>query len=136
MPTNDPDENGERPDSPATDDDARLGARLNALGEKLSARQAQSDGTPRRTFAVDRRGQSLAFRLATEFVAGILVGGAIGWFFDGWLGTSPWGLIVFLLLGFAAGVLNALRSAGVVRESPAEMRRAAAEGEKVEGGDN
>jgi ATP synthase protein I len=64
----------------------------------------------------------MALRLATEFVAGILVGGAIGWFFDSWLGTSPWGLIVFLLAGFAAGVLNALRTAGVVAESPARSR--------------
>ncbi|TIS88531.1 MAG: ATP F0F1 synthase subunit I, partial [Mesorhizobium sp.] len=31
-------------------------------------------------------------------------------------GTSPWGLIVFLLLGFGAGVLNVMRSAGVVAE--------------------
>jgi len=31
-------------------------------------------------------------------------------------GTSPWGLIIFLLLGFCAGVLNVLRSAGLVAE--------------------
>jgi len=33
---------------------------------------------------------------------------------DRWLGISPWGLIVFLLLGFAAGVLNVVRAAGAV----------------------
>src|SRR5215475_11617872 len=49
-------------------------------------------------------------------VAGVLVGAAIGWLLDRWLGISPWGLIVFLLLGFAAGVLNVMRAAGVVRE--------------------
>jgi ATP synthase protein I len=32
-------------------------------------------------------------------------------------GTSPWGLIIFLLLGFGAGVLNVLRSAGMVAEA-------------------
>jgi len=31
------------------------------------------------------------------------------------LGISPWGMIVFLLLGFAAGVLNVMRAAGVVK---------------------
>jgi len=36
---------------------------------------------------------------------------------DRWLGISPWGLIVFLLVGFAAGVLNLMRSAGVVPKS-------------------
>jgi hypothetical protein len=35
---------------------------------------------------------------------------------DRWLGISPWGLIIFLLLGFAAGVLNVMRAAGIVRE--------------------
>jgi len=40
----------------------------------------------------------------------------LGWFLDRVAGTSPWGLIVGLLLGFGAGVLNVLRSAGVVAE--------------------
>ena len=47
---------------------------------------------------------------------GVVVGAMIGWLLDRWLGISPWGLIVFLLLGFAAGVLNVMRAAGVVRE--------------------
>ncbi|HKS84427.1 MAG TPA: AtpZ/AtpI family protein, partial [Pseudolabrys sp.] len=52
----------------------------------------------------------------TELVAGVLVGAAVGWLLDRWLGTSPWGLIVFFLLGFAAGVLNVMRAAGVVQD--------------------
>jgi len=43
-----------------------------------------------------------------------LVGAALGWVLDRWLGISPWGMIVFLLLGFTAGVLNVMRAAGVV----------------------
>ena len=43
-----------------------------------------------------------------------MVGTGIGWLIDRWLGVSPWGLIVFLLLGFAAGVLNVMRSAGLI----------------------
>lgn len=115
---------GGQEQQPATsDDEARLTARLGALNAELESRReevaAQSATVPAPT---GRAGQGMALRLATEFVAGILVGGAIGWFFDGWLGTSPWGLIVFLLAGFAAGVLNALRTAGVVAESPARTR--------------
>ena len=53
------------------------------------------------------------FRLSTELVAGVLVGAFIGWALDKWLGISPWGMIVFLLLGFAAGVVNVMRAAGV-----------------------
>ena len=53
------------------------------------------------------------FRLSSELVAGVLVGAAIGWGLDRLLSISPWGLIVFLLLGFAAGVINVMRAAGV-----------------------
>ena len=42
------------------------------------------------------------------------MGAGLGWVLDRWLGISPWGMIVFLLLGFAAGVLNVMRAAGVV----------------------
>ena len=45
-------------------------------------------------------------------VPGAIVGFVIGYTIDQLFGTSPWGMIVFLLLGFAAGVLNILRSAG------------------------
>ncbi len=131
---NDPDRTGGQPNSPATGDEGRLGARLNALGARLAARQAEVAERVKEPSEEERRGRSLAFRLATEFVAGILVGGAIGWFFDGWLGTSPWGLIVFVLLGFAAGVLNSLRSAGLVQESAIEQAREARRSETAEGG--
>jgi ATP synthase protein I len=55
-------------------------------------------------------GLARGLRLSTELVAGVLVGAGIGWGLDRWLGISPWGLIVFLLLGFAAGVVNVVRA--------------------------
>ena len=63
-----------------------------------------------------RVGYAQAFKLSSEFIAGIAVGIGIGWVVDRMAGTSPWGLIVFLLLGFGAGILNVLRSAGLVAE--------------------
>ncbi len=51
------------------------------------------------------------FRLSTELVAGVLVGAGIGWGLDRWLGTKPWLLIVFFLLGTAAGMQNVIRVA-------------------------
>ena len=53
------------------------------------------------------------FRLSSELVAGVVVGALMGWGFDKLLSTSPWGMIVFVLIGFVAGVLNVIRSAGV-----------------------
>lgn len=55
-----------------------------------------------------------AVKLSSEFIAGVVVGALIGWFIDRFAGTSPWGLIIFLLLGFLAGTLNVLRTAGYV----------------------
>jgi ATP synthase protein I len=48
-------------------------------------------------------------RVATELLAGLLIGACIGWTIDKWLNTSPWFLIIFFLLGGAAGILNLWR---------------------------
>lgn len=53
-----------------------------------------------------------AFRMSTEFVAGVLAGGGLGYVFDRVAGTRPWGLIVFLMLGFGAGIYNVMRASG------------------------
>ena len=53
----------------------------------------------------------LAFRLSTDLVAGLIVGGVMGWSIDLWLGTAPWFLIVFFILGIAAGIFNVLKTA-------------------------
>jgi ATP synthase protein I len=49
-------------------------------------------------------------RVATELVAGLVVGVVIGLLLDRWLGTKPWLLVVFFLLGAAAGLLNVYRA--------------------------
>ena len=98
------------------DDEAALSARLRGLGKRLAQanRPSENGSGPRQT--ADPSAIARGFRLSTELVAGVLVGAAIGWLLDRWLGISPWGLIVFLLLGFAAGVLNVMRAAGILRE--------------------
>jgi ATP synthase protein I len=97
-------------------DEAALSARLKRLGERLghvhSDRPSESSLGQRPT--ADPSAIARGFRLSTELVAGVLVGAAVGWLIDRGLGISPWGMIVFLLLGFAAGVLNVMRAAGVV----------------------
>ena len=56
---------------------------------------------------------AMGFRLSSELIASVGLGALMGWGFDRLLSTSPFGLIVFVLVGFAAGVLNVIRSAGV-----------------------
>ena len=54
-------------------------------------------------------GKGLAFRIGTELVVAVFVGGMIGFLLDMWLNTKPWLTILFLFLGNAAGLLNIFR---------------------------
>jgi ATP synthase protein I len=51
------------------------------------------------------------YRVFVELLAGVLVGGGLGWLLDEQLGTRPWFLLGFLLLGVAAGFWNVIRTA-------------------------
>jgi ATP synthase protein I len=96
-------------------DEAALSARLERLGHRLDqvGPGRSPEPGPARTSA-DPSAIARGFRLSTELVAGVLVGAGLGWLIDRFLGTSPWGLIVLLLLGFTAGVFNVMRAAGVM----------------------
>jgi ATP synthase protein I len=96
------------------DEDKELRARLERLSRSLDDKRDPPRTTaPEGSSDVTRTGQamSLGFRVLSEFVAGVVVGGFIGWQFDSWLGTKPFGLIVFLMLGTAAGFWNVYRIA-------------------------
>ena len=105
-----------RPGKDGTVSDADLARRLDRLSRDLHAeRQERAAAAPRERN--DGAGYGQAVKLASEFVAGVLVGAALGWGLDRVAGTSPWGLIGllllgFLLLGFCAGVLNVVRASG------------------------
>jgi ATP synthase protein I len=100
-------------------DEAALSARLGSLDRKLSKirddRKFQADQSETGSGNAQSRASAMAvgLRLSSELVAGVIVGTILGWGFDRLLSTSPWGLIVFMLLGFVAGVINVMRSAGV-----------------------
>lgn len=102
--------------------DAELARRFDRLERDLATeRQERAEaGRPQRSGATD---YGAAFRLASEFVAGILVGAALGWALDWFAGTSPWGMIGLLLLGFVAGIVNIVRSAGRVSGAAATKHR-------------
>lgn len=104
-------------------DYSEIKKRLDRLQNKLG------DVDERHGGAADRKGMSaeesaargramgIAFRIATDMIAGVAVGGFIGWVLDRWLGTAPILLIVFLLLGIAAGLRNSVRAARQLQET-------------------
>lgn len=101
----------EKPDGPKSGD-AGLGQgsfdqRLRAAREKqgLDARAPEE----RQPSVLDDAAWRIGMRVGVEMVTALVVGVAIGWALDRWLGTRPVFLGIFVLLGGAAGVLNVWR---------------------------
>jgi ATP synthase protein I len=90
----------------------RLENRINAA----KATRAEPEGGHRGEFTQG----SIAWRMVTELVVGMLLGLAIGWGLDHLFGTRPVFLVLFALLGFAAGIRTMLRTADEVRHKRAE----------------
>lgn len=86
--------------------------RREALAAKLAQQRARLDPASAAPSSGGMKGAADGMKLASEFVAGILAGAGIGYLLDRLVGTGPFGLVVFLILGFVAGVLNVLRSVG------------------------
>jgi ATP synthase protein I len=58
-----------------------------------------------------RSGLGFAMRLGVEMVSALVIGVAIGYFLDRWLGTKPWLMLLFFILGSAAGFMGVYRAA-------------------------
>ena len=98
--------------------DTELSARLDRLNTSLGHVRAKAAvPAPKGQDTSSKSGVALAFRLGAEFVSGVLVGSLIGYGIDRFFSITPWGLIVFTLVGFAAGVVNMLRASGEGRKS-------------------
>ena len=61
----------------------------------------------------------MAWRMVIEMVSGLGIGFGIGYGLDALLGTLPWFMVLFTMLGFAAGVRVMLRSAREMNEDRA-----------------
>ena len=94
--------------------DLKLGdisARLQDLDSRLAAEKKQTAQAEKS--AMQYQGAtdySKGYRLVSEFVAGILVGGLVGYGLDYLFHTLPLFFIIFLLAGFGAGIVNMSRS--------------------------
>ena len=81
----------------------------------------------------DRQDRKAFFRelgkysaLGLEMALSVVIGMAIGYYLDRWLGTGPWLTVVWIGLGFAAGVRSLYRAAvrsGKDLERDEERRR-------------
>jgi ATP synthase protein I len=85
--------------------------RLDSLGQQLAEAKARRVAAPQ--VEGEARGAAFgkALRLSTELVAGVAVGGFIGWALDRLFGLAPFLMVVFLILGAAAGIINVVRAA-------------------------
>ncbi|WP_424969847.1 AtpZ/AtpI family protein [Dinoroseobacter sp. S76] len=99
--------------------------RLKALEERIDAAKQAQAPAPKKDehYSLAQH----AWRMVVELVAGLGIGFGIGYGLDSLFGTTPILLVVFTLLGFAAGVQTMIRSS---REIQAERLKAEASAER------
>ncbi|NJM82222.1 MAG: F0F1 ATP synthase subunit I [Tabrizicola sp.] len=101
--------------------------RLRALEARLAKVKGQAP--PEKTETVKGFSQGeVAWRMVIELVTGMALGTGIGYGLDVLFGTLPLFLIIFSLLGFAAGVKTMLGSARQLTQTNA-ARAAKGEGD-------
>ncbi|MEE9453097.1 MAG: AtpZ/AtpI family protein [Paracoccaceae bacterium] len=83
--------------------------KLNALDMRIKA--AQAVDAPRQKHENKYQKASAAWRMVLELVVGMIMGLGIGYGLDSLFGTLPIFLILFSLLGFAAGIRTMMRTA-------------------------
>ena len=92
--------------------DAKLKA-ARAANPKPSHNEAPSN-------VMSHRQTSVAYRILVDMIAGLLVGGFLGYWLDRWLGWAPFALVTGLVLGFVAGANNAWRAIRVYSDDAAK----------------
>ena len=98
--------------------------KLTDLGKRLDELQTKQAAGAKRP---PPNQSGIAFRFATELVAALIVGGGLGWGIDWLFGhfgfrTRPVFLIVFFVLGAAAGIRNVMRAATEINAEVAATR--------------
>ena len=90
-----------------TQGDKQRLAEIDRRLDKLQAQREEKDWPGRS--ALPEGMAAIMGRVATELVAGVVVGALIGWALDRWLDTSPLFLLVMFFMGAIAGMLNVWR---------------------------
>lgn len=88
--------------------------RLDALEKRLDAARKDHDPAPAEEHHISQA--QAGWRMVTELVAGLLIGFGVGYGLDFWLGTTPLLMIVFIGLGFTAGIRTMMRTAAEIQK--------------------
>ena len=88
------------------------------LNKRIAKAQAEIDARERPRYMAAGKGMGIGFRMASDFAAAVLVGVVLGLGIDAVFKVSPWGVIVCLMLGFAAGVRNVVTTAMKANKAP------------------
>ena len=80
--------------------------KLKDLKERIQT--ANSNNTPISN-KKNESGAGFGFKISTEIIAALVVGVGIGLIVDKYLGTKPFGLIIFFIFGAIAGFMNVYR---------------------------
>jgi ATP synthase protein I len=105
---------------PGPSSDAELDAKLRQLDARLSDMRTEraTSAEPKGRLATDGSAMARGMKMVSEFVAGIVAGGILGWLIDRFASIQPFGLLIGLMFGFAAGLRNLYRATS--RPSSAE----------------
>jgi ATP synthase protein I len=91
-------------------------ARMERLERRIAALKKATEPEPK-TQSNGVGGAELAWRMVIELVAGIVIGFGIGYGLDYLFGTLPILLVLFTMLGFAAGVQTMMRTAAAAQKA-------------------
>ena len=80
--------------------------KLQKLKERIDTAETSSTPPPTQK---KQSGAGFGFKISTEIIAALVVGVGIGLIVDKYLGTKPFGLIIFFIFGAIAGFLNVYR---------------------------
>ena len=80
--------------------------KLKELKERIENAKSLSTSTPKKN---KESGAGFGFKISTEIIAALIVGVGIGLIVDKYLGSKPFGLIIFFIFGALAGFLNVYR---------------------------
>ena len=80
--------------------------KLQKLKERIDTAETTNSPPPKQK---KQSGAGFGFKISTEIIAALVVGVGIGLIVDKYLGTKPFGLIIFFIFGAIAGFLNVYR---------------------------